>query len=258
MCMKQEPFSESFVNIRLESHFAVQFLAAFARAELPPQPDESHKAMSFDEREKSFQSKSHNGRQVSYHLPSNTLQVKAEGKTHAIVISGKTVSAVLAEMVDVLKNPKIEWPQYDSFPKHALATGASFSGESFRQEREFLASLYSFAKKNLENIDFSKEEASPTRIWPHHFDIARYLSLDGEAGIGIGMSPGDEHYDLPYYYCSPWPYPEAQSLPGLPEPAFWHTEGFTSAIIPVTRLSDSGVGNAALDSIHQILKLLSD
>ena len=75
----------------------------------------------------------------------------------------------------------------------------------------------------------------PLRCWPHHFDIATYVGLrDGDSetakGIGVGMSPGDESYDQPYFYINPWPYPEPQGLPAPPVPGHWHIKGFTGAI----------------------------
>ncbi len=32
-------------------------------------------------------------------------------------------------------------------------------------------------------------------------------------------------------YVSPWPSPEAERLPELPEGAFWHTAGFVGAVL---------------------------
>ena len=73
------------------------------------------------------------------------------------------------------------------------------------------------------------------RCWPHHFDIGTYVQLqagDSETakGIGIGMSPGDESYDQPYFYINPWPHMDPSGLPKPPAPGHWHTEGFVGAI----------------------------
>ncbi len=76
---------------------------------------------------------------------------------------------------------------------------------------------------------------SPVRCWPHHFDIATYVALeegDPETakGVGVGLSPGDEHYDQPYLYVTPFPAPGADAPPPAPEPGAWRTEGFTGII----------------------------
>ena len=49
--------------------------------------------------------------------------------------------------------------------------------------------------------------------------------------IGVGLSPGDETYPEPYYYVTPWPYPEREKpLPDLPA-GEWHTVGWTGAVL---------------------------
>jgi hypothetical protein len=77
------------------------------------------------------------------------------------------------------------------------------------------------------------------RCWPHHFDVANQVSWP-EAGedrmVSYGLSPGDEHYALPYYYVSPWPPPTSAVLPTLPSGARWHAEDFFSAVLDAEAL----------------------
>ena len=80
------------------------------------------------------------------------------------------------------------------------------------------------------------------RLWPHHFDIATLWTLDAgvdaeEArSVGMGLSPGDGTYAQPYWYVTPWPYPQAtaEELPPLPA-GRWHAEarngGWTGAVL---------------------------
>jgi len=80
---------------------------------------------------------------------------------------------------------------------------------------------------------------STVRCWPHHFDIATYVALEAgdfesARGIGVGMSPGDESYDEPYFYVNAWPHPTGEALPTLPSPGHWHTDGFVGAIATAT------------------------
>lgn len=63
---------------------------------------------------------------------------------------------------------------------------------------------------------------SETICWPHHFDLATLLTIkdtgDSETStsIGVGMSPGNLHEPIPYFYVAPWPYPnDPDALPGL-------------------------------------------
>jgi hypothetical protein len=77
--------------------------------------------------------------------------------------------------------------------------------------------------------------AGPVRCWPHHFDMATYVELEQgpsemARGIGVGMSPGDESYNQPYFYVNPWPHLEPTNLPPAPQPGHWHRTGFVGAI----------------------------
>ena len=80
------------------------------------------------------------------------------------------------------------------------------------------------------------------RCWPHHFDVASLITLDAGADaeeartIGVGFSPGDGSYDQPYFYVTPWPYPEADDLPSLAGGAHWHTEGWIGAVLTAERV----------------------
>jgi hypothetical protein len=44
----------------------------------------------------------------------------------------------------------------------------------------------------------------------HHFDLATLTTLparnaDATGYVGVGLSPGDEYYDEPYFYVSVYP-----------------------------------------------------
>jgi hypothetical protein len=108
-----------------------------------------------------------------------------------------------------------------------------------------LAGWFADAEAALDGIRQQMTErslsASPVRCWPHHFDLATLISLDEAGGenarsVNVGLSPGDEHYDEPYYYVSTYPYPDAAALPPLPKLGHWHTRDFTAAIAPASRI----------------------
>ena len=81
------------------------------------------------------------------------------------------------------------------------------------------------------------------RCWPHHFDLAVLLVLeqgDPETArsIGVGLSPGDESYAQPYFYCTPWPPPQVSMLSSPNRPLFWHTVDFTALICRAEDLNE--------------------
>jgi hypothetical protein len=63
------------------------------------------------------------------------------------------------------------------------------------------------------------------------------ITLDGSSGseearsIGVGFCTGDGSYDQPYFYVTPWPYPDTENLPPLAAGAHWHREGWTGAVL---------------------------
>ena len=48
-----------------------------------------------------------------------------------------------------------------------------------------------------------------------------------------------------YGYVSPWPWPDAGTLPGLDGGGFWHTDGWTGAVIPGADVAAAEPGQRA-------------
>jgi hypothetical protein len=99
-----------------------------------------------------------------------------------------------------------------------------------------------------------KPGPGPVRCWPHHFDIAVLVALEdggpeSARAIGIGVSPGDNHYAQPYLYVSPYPKPDTAELPPLPPGGRWHTKDFFGAVatgIDLLALPDPRQGMLAI------------
>ena len=125
---------------------------------------------------------------------------------------------------------------HPALPTHPLGQGGPFSvvlGPALAELARWLGN----AAHLLGNL---APEASPILTWPHHFDIARLLPSgtleDGSPRtVGVGLSPGDEHYGEPYFYVAPWPVPEVSELPPLPR-GEWQTEAFFAAVLTATEL----------------------
>lgn len=130
-------------------------------------------------------------------------------------------------------------------PSHAVGTGAFFA---MGDQRPFEEAARWFANGHhaLSDLVERSPEQADVRVWPHHFDVGALLvlSLDDAGGlassIGVGMSPGDDYYAEPYWYVSPWPYPEAATLPAAPAGGRWHSRDFTSAVLTGSVLVEGG------------------
>jgi len=108
--------------------------------------------------------------------------------------------------------------------------------------RAELGAWFANAFRLIGDAVIDEASASAVRCWPHHFDVASLITLEASAAaeearsIGVGFSPGDGSYDQPYFYVTPWPYPEIANLPPLAEGAEWHRSGWTGAVLSAERL----------------------
>src|SRR5262249_47997239 len=133
-----------------------------------------------------------------------------------------------------------ERPTYD-IPSHPVADGAAFLLADPAALGE-LARWYDGADAVLRALQSDRPQASPVRCWPHHFDIATLITVaakeaDREARtLGVGLSPGDDSYAEPYWYVTPWPFPEdRQGLAPL-SAGSWREAGWFGAVLRGTEI----------------------
>ncbi len=80
------------------------------------------------------------------------------------------------------------------------------------------------------------------QIWPHHFDLAVSVILkdsgdpETDTSITMGMMPGDNDDDNPYFYVSTWPHVHTSKLNPLNAPGKWIEEDWTGAILTIDEL----------------------
>ena len=74
--------------------------------------------------------------------------------------------------------------------------------------------------------------------------MATLISLpdreDGESrSVGVGFSPGDASIEQPYWYVTPWPYPDTANLPALAGGGNWHATGWVGALLKRSQLESA-------------------
>jgi len=237
---------EALAGAVLELHWATQLLAAAGQTFVASRTDDSHRAMTWDGALDGFLGEAFaNGYpfRLGLRVDDMTLHLldRTDATLGALALGGTTLDDAYAWLRTGLSQymggsgPEIERPDFRP-PEHPVGAGAPFS-TTIEGELAVLAALYGGAAEILYGMAGSTPGASPVRCWPHHFDIATLVTLpggviDGSARtLGVGMAPMGGGHDTWYWYVTPWPYPDADTLPELPPPAHWHTEGWTGAVL---------------------------
>jgi len=165
----------------------------------------------------------------------------------------------------------LDSPSPYEMPADPIAQGARYDATAWADALAEMAAWFTNAEFLLglvqRNLMARGLKGTPLVCWPHHFDIASLITLPkktaAERGyIGIGLSPGDEYYDEPYFYVSAYPKPDLAVLPTLPMIGHWHTHEFVAAILPAHRIlatNDQQADTAEFleGAVESVLKIMS-
>ena len=78
--------------------------------------------------------------------------------------------------------------------------------------------------------------------------------MQSARSIGVGLSPGDAGNDQPYFYVTPWPYPNAADLPDLASGGTWQTLGWTGALLKADRVVEHGSTETQREAVEAFIK----
>lgn len=242
---------EGLIDARRQIHWAAQIASSIGKTLLDKQPDDSQQAFSWVPGHRCLASGVVRGSQpfrcalrpADLHL---LILSDHDVEQLEMPLSGRTLEQAYHWLEDDVRRQlgrplpaPLERPA--EIEDHAVAQGARFS---IRHQAAFeeIARHFSNAHLLLKEHAAGRDGASPIRVWPHHLDIAVLITVKEAGGdeeahtVGVGMTPGDGDYPLPYLYVTPWPYPTDPGLPNLPSGSHWHTEKWTGAVLPAEEL----------------------
>jgi len=244
---------EELVNSREQLHHAVQLIAAAGKYLIPERTDDSHTSLHWNDIEGAFEGEAI-GKEKSLHVglrPADfTLYIreKSDIETNDYILKDSTIDLSFYWMKSMMEKEGIKISDLRMKMHYEIPSNPVDEGEEFTFENpdHFIEIGRYFANANqvLQAIKNIIPEAANIRCWPHHFDIATLITIDKDKSaeearsIGIGLSPGDGGFSEPYFYITPWPYPDLQKskLPKLPA-GKWHTEGWVGAVLLASEIS---------------------
>lgn len=168
----------------------------------------------------------------------------SRGETAVISLAGQSAAAFCAETMAVLHSWGID-PAIDQgrFADETAGVYEETAVAAFWQAFSQIDAVFKTFKAGL------RQETSPVQLWPHHFDLA-VLWLSGrlvpdqdpddpeyaDEQMNFGFVTGDGSIAEPYFYVTAYPAPNGLTQTGLPNNAYWHTTGWTGAILPYAAL----------------------
>lgn len=231
-------------------HTVSQYLARVNKSYLPPQDDDSHTSLGFDQLGSRVCGGWIKSGVKSFMLSLNLGSFRLEWLNSAlrvlpgsIPVAGRKMSVIESELIksisminldpsELVTEMHYQIPEYfngsDCFPEP--------DPEGIRKwifYRGVANETSSLLKNHLQSdLDI--------RIWPHHFDTGIYVPLhDNMMGIGFGLAMEDDIGGSPYLYITGYPAEGNLNYTGLPEPGSgtWKTgEGWKGAVLPLDRI----------------------
>lgn len=248
------PTPTALSDARVQAHWALQLVGAAGTTHAAPQSDDSHTSARWVGVLDALVGQplgKHPTVSVGVRIVDLTLLlVNARGDiADELELEGHTLDAAY-DWLELAHSryagrPRVplKRPGYD-MPACSLTDGGIFLVEDHDALHE-LGRWFWVADHVLRDVQRVDQNASPVRCWPHHFDIATLITIEASddpeqmKSVGAGMTPGDGSIAEPYFYVTPWPYPEQPELAKLPS-GYWNTEGWLGAVLAGSELVSSG------------------
>jgi hypothetical protein len=220
----------SFSDTRQQLHWAAQAAAGVGRTLLAPKPDDSHQSFEWSDQYQAIVQAPVDGRyrcgirmhDMTLLLIDEKTESKQEFPLHAHTLDDGF------HFYEENFGKMIVRPG-EGIPTHKVANGAVFTPQ--HDDLDSIAAQYSNANAVLQRYRANHPGASEVRLWPHHFDIATLIPLGGDQTIGAGYVAGDTQFPDPYWYVTPFPYPEDRSKYRTLSRGFWNTDGWFGAVL---------------------------
>ena len=261
---------EMLPDARLQLHHAAQVIAAMGKYLLPEKADDSHTSLTWLPAQQALAGEplgKHGSIRGALRPADFCLSLLSGdgGITDQLKLDGKTLPDALAWAKDRLRKHGIDsdslsLKMHFEIPHHTVKDGCAFCPRPAQAFAE-LGKYFGNAHLLLSGLQNAYPNVSVIRCWPHHFDIAALITVvenenpEHAKSIGVGLSPGDGGYSMPYFYVTPWPYPDPGkiALPTLAGNGRWHTQGWVGAILTADRIVTEAPSGQQIEQVQNFL-----
>ena len=194
--------------------------------------------------------------EIELDFVSHKLSLFSDNGWHAgIPFTGNNPSGICSHITQTLRSQNVELDEQllDCFTDDAALTYDPNAADRFRRTLSWIDLVFRTFKGGL------REETSPVQLFPHHLDIAmnwfsgrRIPGVDpddeenSDEQMNFGFVTGDSSINEAYFYATAYPAPKNWGNLDLPQDAYWHTEGWTGAILPYAVLTEADDPQALL------------
>ena len=243
---------EKLRDARLQAHYAGQFIASFAAAYMTRREDLGHLGMSWSQGQRAFVSGVALGpRRIRMALDLPRFEIFAmepvgtQGILERLNLKGVTLEDAAKWMRKAVArfgfDPEVMRFDIEGMPDHPLRQGEGFSFDGGEEEMEELGRYFSNADHLLAQVCSVLGECSSAQVWPGSFDISANHSFIGRLGnqgsIGMGLMPGDDYLEEPYFFVNAFPKPSHESLASQPPLGRWRNDQWTGVTLAASQIT---------------------
>lgn len=245
-------------NTIQQLHIASQYLAAAGINFVTKEADDSHTNLAWNSANDRMETHSFGSGnyQLAINLTTTHLEWLKEGEsTNSIDLQGNTHSDIVSWISEQVSKSGIE-KQYEYKFHYDLPYSKIENDSRFKFSTDELNKIIARLNTGQESFEaFLKENhlKSPIRIWPHHFDLGIYTSINSEGTffMGAGLAIPDSLVDDLYYYASGYDNGKpvvTKNYSGLSN-GEWRTD-WNGATLASTEI-DSTTGTKFLDEVRK-------
>lgn len=236
-------------HTRIQYHQAIQNVAAVGRTFLPKTPTDQHTALiwvpghyrlagGWIKGNQLFRS-SIGFKEFAIYMVDRQVQVISKLNLHGVTFRQSLLW--LEQQVGLLglESAHLEDKAPYEIPKYVFQTEPfEDPGQEYRL---FLGSLFHNSMLAMKEVAVDWVFPKEVVVRPQHFELAMSVTLkdtgskDTNTLITIGMSPGDELFDAPYFFVSTWPHVMTHVSDSL-EVGMWIEEDWTGSVLPLRAL----------------------